>query len=280
MNKDVLTDMDTAKRFFAFTLVMLLSVSMAGCFDQAVQPEYDGPPKVQFDPTSTTVADGFGTVPMNIQLIAPQQSSDTQFPVAVVDTGDIATTLPSDGYQLVTETATIPADSSFGEVRVDVNSAGIPPGETRLLTLALQESQDGDIIPATNFQFFQLTVVGRSANIGTSVGSLGFGEVESGSTAQDTFAVTNAQSGFEGNTSSEISNLAVAGDDAGAFNIVSPSGSSFTLPADGSQEVVVEFEPGLNLSDTTSYEAAVEFDFTDDADGSETSVELSGEGTP
>jgi hypothetical protein len=267
--------MNIAKRCLALTLVVLVSVSMMGCFDQVVEPEYDGPPKVQFDPTSGSVADDGGTVPLNIQLIAPQQSSDSQFPVAVVDTGNIETTLPSDGYELVTETATIPSDSSFGEVRVRVDSSGIPPGETRLLTLALQESQSGDIVPATNFQFFQLTVVGRAADVGPSPASLAFGEVEAGSTVQDTFAVVN-----DGNAPSEVSNLAVTGEDADVYSINAPSGNTFTLSQGGSQEVIVEFAPEAALTDTTEYEGSVEFQFTNDPGGTAASAELTGTGVP
>lgn len=267
--------MITAKRCLTFILVMLISVSMMGCFDQVVEPEYDGPPKVQFDPTSASVADAAGTVSLNIQLIAPQQSSDSQFPVAVVDTGNIATTLSSDGYGLITETATIPADSSFGEVRVRVDSAGIPPGETRLLTLALEEGQDGEIVPATNFRFFQLTVIGRAADVFPNPASLDYGEVESGSSAQDTFAVVN-----DGNAPSEVTNLAVAGADADVFSIESPSEDSFTLPVGESQEVIVEFTPEPLLADTTEYEGSVEFDFTNDPGGEEASAELTGTGIP
>jgi hypothetical protein len=267
--------MNVAKRCLALTLVVLVSVSMIGCFDQVVEPEYDGPPKVQFDPTSDAVLDDAGTVSLNIQLIAPQQSSDSQFPVAVVDTGDIATTLPSDGYELITETATIPADSSFGAVQVRIDSSGIPPGETRLLTLALGESQNGEIVPATNFQFFQLTVVGRSADVAPSPASLSFDSTESGSTARDTFAVLN-----DGSAPSDVTNLAVTGPDADRFSIEAPAEDSFKLPPGTNQEVVVDFAPESSLADTVNYEGAVEFEFTNDPGGTNASAELTGTGVP
>ncbi|WP_263786056.1 hypothetical protein [Salinibacter grassmerensis] len=268
--------MNTAKRCFALTLVVLVSVSMMGCFDQVVEPEYDGPPKVQFDPTSNSVPDGAGAQELNIQLIAPQQSSDSQFPVTVVDTGDIATTLPSDEYELVSETATIPAGSSFGTVQVRVDSSGIPPGETQLLTLALEESSNSDIVPATNFQFFELTVAGRSADVRPEPASLSFDTIEAGSTARDTLAVVN-----EGTAPSDVSNLAVSGMDAGRFSIEAPAGDSFTLPPGESQEVVVDFAPEGTLSDTTDYAGSVDFQFTNVPDGpGEASAELTGTGIP
>ena len=268
--------MNIAKRCLALTLVVFVSVSMMVCFDQVVEPEYDGPPQVQFDPTSNAVLDDAGVVPLNIQLIAPQQSSDSQFPVTVVDTGDIATTLPSDGYELATETATIPADSSFGTVQVRIDSSGIPPGATRLLTLALEESSNSDIVPATNFQFFQLTVAGRSADVGPDPASVTFDTTEAGSTARDTFAVVN-----EGSAPSDVSNLAVSGADAGRFSIEAPAEDSFTLPPGASQDVVIDFAPESTLAaDTVDYEGSVDFQFTNSASATEASAELVGTGVP
>lgn len=268
--------MNIAKRCLALTLVVFISVSMMGCFDQVVEPEYDGPPKVQFDPTSDAVLDDAGAVPLNIQLIAPQQSGDSQFPVTVVDTGDIATTLPSDGYELATETATIPADSSFGTVQVRIDSSGIPPGATRLLTLALEESSNSDIVPATNFQFFQLTVAGRSADVGPAPASVTFDTTEAGSTARDTFAVVN-----EGSAPSDISNLAVSGEDAGRFSIEAPAGDSFTLPPGESEEVALVFTPETTIAaDTIEYEGSVGFEFTNQPGATEASAELTGTGVP
>lgn len=274
MNTDVLINMNTAKRCLAIALLLLLVGSTAGCFDEVVKPEYDGPPKVQFDPTSGTVADGAGVVPISILLIAPHQPDDSQFPITVVDTGNVATT--ADGFQLLTETATIPADSSFGEVRVRVDSAGIAPGESEIVTLALEDSENGEIVPATNFRFFTLQIVGRAANVAADPAPLGFGEVATDSTAQDTVTVTNTLSGLEGNTSTDISNLAITGADADVFSIASPAEDSFTLPSDGSMDVIVEFAP----VDTVAYEAALEFDFTNDPDAEEASVELTGTGMP
>lgn len=268
--------MNIAKRCLALTLVVFVSASMMGCFDQVVEPEYDGPPKVQFDPTSDAVPDDAGTVGLNIQLIAPQQSSDSQFPVTVVDTGDVATTLASDGYELISETATIPADSSFGTVQVRIDSSGLPPGGTQRLTLALEESSNSDIVPATNFQFFQLTVVGRSADVGPDPASLAYDTTEASSTARDTFAVVNG-----GNAPSDVSNLAVTGTDADRFSIEAPAGDSFTLAPGASQEVIVDFAPASTLADTVDYEGSVDFQFTNVPSGpGEASAELTGTGIP
>ena len=264
--------MNNTIRGLATLLLLLLAVSVTGCFDEVVEPTYDGPPKVQFDPTSDAVLDGQGVVPINIQLIAPHQSDDSRFPISVVDS---LTSAAPENYELLTETAVIPADSSFGTVRVDVSGIEIPPGEQRVLALALNDSEDGEITPAKNFQIFELTIVGPSANVVVDPSTVNFGEVPVDSTASTTIDVANVIDGFAGTLSTEISNFQITGDGAGAYDLVSPTDDSVPLPSADTSEVVVEFTP----PDTSDYAAQLSFDLGEEDPSAESlSIDLMGSG--
>lgn len=261
-------NMKSYQPYLTAVLLFLLAGSTAGCFDELVEPTYDGPPKSQFFPTSATVLDGSGVASLNVQLIGPHQSEAIEIPVTVVDTGGLTTASP-DNYDLLTETFEIPAESSFGEVRVDVQPGGIPPGESRQLTLALEESTDGEVVPATNFRFFKLTITGREADVSVDPTSITFDSTAVGMTVMDTVTIANG-----GNLETEISGLAVVDDTTGSFAIVDAPADPFTLEAGESAEVAVEFTP----AEEGVLGAQLSFMFTNDPDAEELVLGLEGTG--
>ena len=247
-------------------LMLLVAGSTAGCFDELVEQEYDGPPKSQFYPTSGAVLDAAGPTSLDVQLIGPHQGEPIEIPVSVVDTGGL-TTLPADGYS-VAETVEIPDSSSFGSVDVNVQDAGIPPGESETLTLALEESPSG-VVPATNFRFFTLTVAGREADVSISPTSVTFDTTEVGMAVTDTVTIANA-----GSRETEISGLAVSADTSNSYTVVDAPATPFQIAAGETEEVVVEFAP----TEAGTLGAELGFMVANDPDTEELSLGLEGVG--
>lgn len=262
-------NMKSYNTYFTAALLLLLIGSTTGCFDEITSPEYDGDPKSQFQPTSGTFVDGTGEVALNLQLIAPHQAEDIQIPVSVVDTGGLTTATASEHYELLTETATIPANSSSAEVRVSVLNADLAPGAEEQLTLALEESTGGNVTPAVNFRFFTLLIKGREADVSISPTSISFDSTEVGMTVRDTLTISNT-----GTRETEISGLAVVDDTSNAFSIANLPSDPFTIATDDEQELFIEFSP----TEEGEAGAQLEFGVSNDPDTEEVGAGLTGVG--
>ncbi len=255
------------KAYLRAALILLLIGSTAGCFEEYVSGEYDGPPRVQFYPTGGTVVDGTGEVALNVQLISPHLPEDKQFSVSVVD----STTTAQAGvhYNLVTETFAIPANSSFGEVVVDVNSAGLAPGTAEQLTLLLGPSQDGEVTPAANFERFTMIIAGRAADVSIDPTSVSFDSTAVGEMVTDTVMIANA-----GNLETVISGLAIASDTSSAFSVVDAPADPFTIAAETSQALIIQFAP----TEAGAVGAELTFMVSNDPDTEELGAGLEGIG--
>lgn len=149
------------KYFKNYTNIVLLAamfVAATGCdlFPQDNRV-YDGPPVVEFKPQSQSAAEGSGQVEVLIQLIG--EGSSTPVNVEFVVDDSATTALPAD-YDIVTNSpVTIPSGEWSTTVVVDLNGTGMSDGEFRQLTLRL-ESADGDVSPAPNLRFHDLTITG------------------------------------------------------------------------------------------------------------------------
>lgn len=140
-------------------LVAALAVLTTGCFEDLAGP-YDGPPLVEFAQVeggyTAVVPDAAGTVTLTVNLIAPPQGSPVTVGVAVGGSASEGThyTFP-EGAQV-----TIPANSNFGELPINILDGDIPAGETVELELELTESQDGSVEGAENLDDFTLAIEG------------------------------------------------------------------------------------------------------------------------
>lgn len=148
------------KHYTNIVLVAVLLITATSCedllFDQRSRV-YDGPPVVEFFPLDMTQNEGSGQIQVQVQLIGEQRSEATNVAFAVDDS---ATTATPDDYTVVTASpVTIPANSSETTITVDLNGSGIPAGEFRQLTLRLDGG--GDVEPAENLRFFDLSIAGQ-----------------------------------------------------------------------------------------------------------------------
>lgn len=138
-------------RFLALGFVVLAT----GCIMEA-DHTYDGPPRVEFAPTSQTVQQGAGTVDINVQLIAPHQGEALNVPYTVDE--EATTAQQGVHYERVSSSPiAIPADSSFGDLTVNVLDGNID-GDSVKLVLVLQGNEDQEVFPAENYKTFTLTI--------------------------------------------------------------------------------------------------------------------------
>lgn len=148
-------------------LLFVGGLALSGCFDTIAGP-YDGPLQVGFSQEingrsiggySATVGEGTGTVTLSIELIGPQRSSDTVFPVTLAE-GSTATEGTHVSFPNG-KTVTIPANSSFGTLSVNIPDGSLDAGATAAAVIEVMTSQDGAVIPAENWKQFTLTVAGQ-----------------------------------------------------------------------------------------------------------------------
>ena len=85
-----------------------------------------------------------GTVQLRINLVGPQRSAPTNFSY-VVSTGE-STAVQGVHFAPVAGTGTIPANSSFGTISVDILNPGASTG-SRILVLELVDSHDPKVSP-------------------------------------------------------------------------------------------------------------------------------------
>lgn len=144
-------------------LLLVLALPLTGCFEDFATA-YDGPTVVEFDQTlsggySLTVPEGAGVVSRQINLIGPQQGSPSTITFDVV--GDGTTAVDGTHYSLPTGTQfEIPANSSFGQLQVNILDGGLDSAQQVTLQLELVGSADGSIGAAENLDDFTITIVG------------------------------------------------------------------------------------------------------------------------
>jgi len=145
-----------------FLLVLLLSAGfMTGCFEQE-DKTYQGPVVVEFAPapgssnsyvrTVNIPTSGTATIPVPIQLVGPHQGSDTQVTFTVGGTATAGL------FSISGTTATIPANSSTGNINVVVDAAGwasLASAQTRTVVLTLT---GGTFQPSEKYKVFTLTL--------------------------------------------------------------------------------------------------------------------------
>lgn len=136
-------------------MLAMVAILFAGCDSWFEHPPrtFEGPSQVEFKPLARTVAQSAGTVNVNVQLIGPHSSSDTVVNFSV--TGGTATAA---NYSIASTSVTIPANSSFGTIAVNVVDASVPAGQTRSVIIELEDT--GDVIAAENYKTFTLNIAG------------------------------------------------------------------------------------------------------------------------
>jgi hypothetical protein len=182
-----IASMPNMKRIFFPAIVLMLAVSLTGCFeDMVARKTYDGPLQVEFAQyhqpfaPATTNANWVSTVtfphdaaagataslPLLLQLIGPQQSSPVEIGYRVAENrlnrdGDVvASTTAQEGthYRLVTGggAVTFPANSSSATLEVEALAANLQPGQSVRLVLELTEM--GNLIPANNYRYYDIII--------------------------------------------------------------------------------------------------------------------------
>ena len=156
------------KKYILNTLAAgVLALGLGGCF-KAPDLAYNGATVVEFDAAvnnapaagrtfpllSTT--NGAGQLTTRVNLVGPQRSTESQIKVSV----DAASTTAVAGTHfriLNNSSATIPAQSSFGTVTVEILSAPAQVAGTVTLVLLL-EGNGSDILPSENFKRIGYTI--------------------------------------------------------------------------------------------------------------------------
>jgi hypothetical protein len=137
-----------------------LAIGLTACFENPAKI-YDGPSVVEFDAAVTTapaagrtyplvtVANGAGKIKTRINLVGPQRPNAESIKV-VVDTQN-STAVAGTHYRLTSETVSIPANTSFGELEIEILSVPAEAGKTVTLVLML-EGNGTEIKASENFK--------------------------------------------------------------------------------------------------------------------------------
>jgi hypothetical protein len=131
-------------RLLILALLPLLFVGCDDLFDKGdVRNTYDGPPQVGLFPLQQEVSEISGVATIEVQLIAPHQSSAVNVSVSA---DDASTAQAGVHYNILTPQVTIAPGSSTVDVEIEIIDSGIfPPGtSSRSLRLNI-ESADVEI---------------------------------------------------------------------------------------------------------------------------------------
>jgi hypothetical protein len=111
------------------------------------RPVYTGSPA---DPLITRTS---GTIKFRVNLVGPQRSTDQtiNYQVVSAETTGIAGTHYTTGTSFV-----IPANSSFGEVTVNILNPGVSSSTPRILVLELLGNSE--IPPSANYKFLGISI--------------------------------------------------------------------------------------------------------------------------
>lgn len=152
MNKNIIYKLITV------AVLPLLLFSCDSIFEDN-EIRYDGPPQVEFKPTSQTLtlaADQSGTISVDVQLIGEQRNEDITVGVSVVE--DETDAISGDHYTLPNNSVTIVANSSVASFDINVTGENLDVGEQR--TLVLQLVGNENVKAAENLKTFTLTLQG------------------------------------------------------------------------------------------------------------------------
>ena len=147
----------------SFLLLAAVAFTAAGCDFEQFDGAYDGDPVMEFDqvpggPYSLSVAEGSGTVSLRTNLVGQQQGSDKTLSFTVSES---STAVEGTHYSLPNGTEySLPANSSFGDIEINVLDDSLEPGQSGTIVLELQGSTDGTIGAAENLDDFTITIVG------------------------------------------------------------------------------------------------------------------------
>lgn len=128
---------------------------LSGCFpDNKVI--YSGPLQVEFNPVSDTQRMSNGTsYEAKIQLIGPHQ--DTDIVVTFEIDTENSTAVLGEQFELGAFTTVIPANSSFGFIRIDAIPENVT-SDRPVLVLRLLGDTTGEVMVARNYSEFELTL--------------------------------------------------------------------------------------------------------------------------
>ena len=137
----------------------VITLFSTGCFEDLTGP-YDGPSQVEFAQVgggySTAVAAGTGDITLRVNLIGPQVG--TPITVGVTASGTAVEgrdfTFPN-GAEV-----TIPANSSFGDLTLNIPTGTVAAGASQTIDLELTQSADGSVEGADNLDDFRITIRG------------------------------------------------------------------------------------------------------------------------
>jgi hypothetical protein len=148
------------KKITYLLLTILIAGSLSSCFENP-SLVYEGGTVVEFDAAVTTspavgktypllsVANGSGIQTARINLVGPQKTTEQTVKVSI----ETAATSAVSGthFKLVSDNITIPANSSFGEVKVEILRVAPQAGKSVDLVLNL-DGNGSDIKPSENFK--------------------------------------------------------------------------------------------------------------------------------
>ena len=144
------------KYSFVFSLILLMS----SCFENP-KLVYSGLTVVEFDRAVTTAPaagrtypllptiNGAGILKARINLVGGQRTSAENIKVSIVT--DASTAVSGTHFKLLTETVSIPANSSFGELQIEILRVPAAAGQTRNIVLSL-DGNGSDISGSANFK--------------------------------------------------------------------------------------------------------------------------------
>ncbi|MFN4147670.1 MAG: DUF4843 domain-containing protein [Runella sp.] len=154
------------KNIFKLSLWVMLVASLTSCFENP-NLIYNGPTVVEFATAVTTapaagrtfplltVSNGAGIQRARLNLVGPQAPVDRSIRV-VVDAPN-TTAVAGTHFRLVNSTVTIPANSSFGDVEIEILRVPAQTGASVNVVLLLEAISD-DVKPSENFKRLGWTI--------------------------------------------------------------------------------------------------------------------------
>jgi hypothetical protein len=137
---------------------VIASTVFASC--EAELQTYDGPTVVEFAPATASIKKGTtaapGTYTAKVNLVGPQQGSDIVIDYEVDATATTAAAANSYAIEGTAGKITIPANTSFGYVKLNVVPANFPTTGSKTVKLVLKGNA---AVPASeNYKTFTLTI--------------------------------------------------------------------------------------------------------------------------
>ncbi len=148
------------KKITYLILALLVAGSLSSCFENP-SLVYSGGTVIEFDAAVNTapavgktypilsVANGSGIQTARINLVGPQKATEQTVKVSI-ETG-VTSAVSGTHFKLVSDNITIPANTSFGEVKVEILKVAPQAGKSVDLVLNL-DGNGSDIKPSENFK--------------------------------------------------------------------------------------------------------------------------------